>query len=201
MLRGDRRHSTGRSHRLALPLNNKVHMKGVIIYQGRYGATAQYARWLAESLGFPVLPAENVTPPILASYDLVVAGSSVYVGRLLLAKWLDRQAAELAGKKVLLFVVCGTTADDPEQQRQLISYNIGPALRKAIKLFFLPGRCDISKLSWKDQIILKMGAWLQKDPQKKALMNQGFDRMDQKYLAPLIAAALSRSREESASST
>ena len=29
-------------------------MKGIIIYKGKYGATAQYAQWLGEELNFPV---------------------------------------------------------------------------------------------------------------------------------------------------
>lgn len=169
-------------------------MKGIIIYQGRYGATAQYGRWLADALGFPLLPAESITAARLASYDLVIAGSSVYVGNLLIAKWLDRHAGDLAEKKVWLFVVCGTTADDLGRQAQLINNNLGRALQRTTPVFFLPGRCVIAKLSWKDRLVLKIGAWLQKDPRQKAVMNQGFDRMDKKRLEPLIAAVRSANR-------
>lgn len=163
-------------------------MKGIIVYQGRYGATAQYARWLADALRLPLFGTEEATPALLAGYDLVILGSSVYVGQLLISKWLDRHAGLLAEKKVLLFVVCGTTADDPVLQQLLISDNLGPAIRKWVTTFFLPGRCIVSQLSWKDRFVLKMGAWLQKDPAKKAVMSQGFDRMDRKNLDPLIAA-------------
>lgn len=163
-------------------------MKGIIIYQGRYGATAQYARWLADALRLPMFGAEEATPALLAGYDLVILGSSVYVGKLLIAKWLDRNAGLLAEKKVLLFVVCGTTADDPVLQRALITSNLGRAISRSVTTFFLPGRCIVAKLSWKDRLVLNMGAWLEKDPQKKAVMKQGFDRLDRQNLAALIAA-------------
>lgn len=163
-------------------------MKAIIIYRGKYGATDQYAHWLADILGISLLKAENATSEILAGYEIVIVGSSVYVGNLLLAKWLDRHAGDLVDKKVLLFIVCGTTADDSEEQQLLIRNNLGRALRASIAVFFLPGKCVISRLSWKDRIVLKMGAWLQKDVHKKALMNRGFNHMDKKKLDPLIIA-------------
>lgn len=163
-------------------------MKGIIIYQGRYGATAQYARWLADALRLPMFGVEEATPALLAGYDLVILGSSVYVGKLLIAKWLDRNTGLLADKKVFLFVVCGTTADDPVLQQSLIAGNLGRAISKSVITFFLPGRCVVSKLSWKDRLLLKMGAWLEKDLQKKAVMKQGFNRLDGRNLTGLITA-------------
>ncbi|MBD1386568.1 hypothetical protein IDJ75_14875 [Mucilaginibacter rigui] len=163
-------------------------MKGIIIYQSRYGATEQYARWLAEATRLPMLSLDRATPAILAGYDIIILGSSVYVGKLLVSKWLDQNAGLLAQKKVLLFIVCGTTADDISQQQEIIRNNLGRALSRSIETFFLPGRCVIANLSWKDRIVLKIGAWLQKDPQKKVVMNQGFNYMDQKNLTRLIAA-------------
>jgi len=163
-------------------------MKGIIIYQGRYGATDQYAHWLADALHVPLLRVESATTAMLAGYDVVILGSSVYVGNLLIAKWLDRNAGALAEKKVFLFIVCGTTADDTAQQQQIIRNNLGKALSRSVSWFFLPGKCVISGLSWKDRFILKMGAWLEKDPKKKAAMQQGFNHMDRKKLDPLIAA-------------
>jgi len=161
-------------------------MKGIIVYKGKYGATAQYARWLSESTGLPLLDFAKATPGALAGYDLVILGSSVYVGNLVLAKWLDQNANLLIEKKVLLFIVCGATADNPAQQQQLLDRNLGRALRRAVKSFFLPGRCIISGLSWKDRLMLKIGAWMEKDPKNKAVMKAGFDNMARGKLDQLV---------------
>jgi len=163
-------------------------MNGIIIYQGKYGATEQYAQWLAGALHMPFLKADQVTSGMLTGYDVVILGSSVYVGKLTIGKWLKENFNLLAGKKIFVFIVCSTSADDKAEQRQLLRTNLEPGGMKTTGVFFLPGRCIVSKLSWKDRFVLKMGAMLQKDPQKKAVMSQGFDYMDKKNLRSLISA-------------
>ncbi|QEC79246.1 flavodoxin domain-containing protein [Mucilaginibacter ginsenosidivorax] len=163
-------------------------MNGIIVYQGKYGATEQYAQWLADELHMPFLKADEATPTILAGYDLVILGSSVYVGKLTIGKWLKRNSSILANKKIFLFIVCGTTAGDKAEQRLLLRTNLEPGVLKTTGVFFLPGRCVVSKLSWIDRFVLKLGAMLQKDPQKKAVMNHGFDHMNKKNLRSLVSA-------------
>lgn len=160
-------------------------MNGIIVYQSRYGATAQYAEWLGEDLGLPFINIKNITPDMIACTELIVAGSSVYAGKLLIAGWLEENALLLAEKKVLLYIVCGTTADDPLLQQRLINNNFGHTLNKFDGMFFLPGRCFPAALSWKDRMLLKIGAWREDDPQKKKLMKEGFDRMERQNLNEL----------------
>lgn len=163
-------------------------MNGIIIYEGKYGATEQYAQWLSAALHMPFLNVNQVTPTVLAGYNLVILGSSVYMGKLTIGKWLKRMPGLLTGKKLFLFIVCGTSADDESGRQQLLANNAAPEIVNAAGTFFLPGRCIVSKLSWIDRLILKMGALLQKDPKKKAVMTQGFDHMDQQSLQGLITA-------------
>ncbi|ASU34112.1 flavodoxin domain-containing protein [Mucilaginibacter xinganensis] len=164
-------------------------MKGIIIYQGKYGATERYAQWLNESLHLSIMKAGDATPEILAGYDLIILGSSVYVGKLVMRKWLEQNLSLFTGKKLIMFIVCGTTSENKSQQQQLINNNLDPLIRNTTKVFFLPGRCIVSKLSWMDRVILKMGAMLEKEPVKKAAMNKDFDRMDKKYLDSVITVA------------
>ena len=164
-------------------------MKGIIIYKGKYGATQQYAQWLSNSLTLPLLKAENAGPGTLEKYDLVILGSSVYIGKLIIREWLKQNLAALAGKKLFLFVVCGTPADAKDELQKIIENNLDAATRKRTKVFFLPGRCVVSKLYWTDRFMLKMGAMLEKDPKKKATMKSDYDLMDEKQLDSLIAAA------------
>lgn len=161
-------------------------MNGIIIYQGKYGATEQYAKWLAESVRLPLLNIDNAAPVALEDYDLVILGSSVYVGKFTIRHWLRQNLTRLAGKKNFFFVVCGTPGDEKAQQDFLIKNNVDTVIRNSCEFFFLPGRVIVSKLSWKDWFILKMGAMLEKSPQKKAAMSRGYDMVDKKYLADLV---------------
>ncbi|PUZ29287.1 hypothetical protein DCC81_07460 [Chitinophaga parva] len=164
-------------------------MKAVIIYAGKYGATEQYAQWLAERLQLPVLKADDANAAALAGYDLVILGSSVYVGQLVIRTWLQAHQVALLSKKLLLFIVCGSTYQDPPEQRKVLENNLEPALRKTTRVFFLPGRCIIKNLSWKDRLLLRFGALAAKDPVQKAAMRSGFDRLDRAALDELASAA------------
>jgi len=161
-------------------------MNGIIIYHGKYGATEQYAQWLSESLRMPMLSAKAARQSIIADYDIVILGSSVYVGRLVIHRWLKRNLSLLKNKKLFLFIVCGTSSDNSFQQQAIINNNVDPAIRGNCEIFFLQGRCIVSKLSWVDHFILKIGAMREKDPKKRANMTKGFDSMDKKNLKSLI---------------
>ena len=163
-------------------------MKGIIIYNGKYGATEQYATWLAEALKLLKIKTEIAASDIIAQYDVVIMGSSIYVGRLVIDQWLKQHSKLLSKKKLFLFVVSGSTSNDKLLQQAVLDKNLDPLLRDKVKVFFLPGRCINSRLSWTDRIVLKMGAWLEKDPQKKQVMENGFDNMDKNALDLIIEA-------------
>ncbi|SEM70967.1 Protoporphyrinogen IX oxidase, menaquinone-dependent (flavodoxin domain) [Mucilaginibacter gossypiicola] len=162
-------------------------MKGIIIYGSKYGATKQYAHWLANILQMPVSKAESVTPDVLALYDMIVIGSPVYIGKLVLHDWLRKNSDSLKHKKLFIFIVSSTNDEDIAQRHALIKNNFDHNISKMAKVFFLPGRCIVAKLSWMDRLSLKMGAWLEKDPEKKLVMKKGFDYMDRHHLDDIIA--------------
>ena len=47
-------------------------MKSIVIYKGKYGATARYAEWLGNTLQIPVVDAENIARENLAAFDCVI---------------------------------------------------------------------------------------------------------------------------------
>jgi menaquinone-dependent protoporphyrinogen IX oxidase len=160
-------------------------MKAVIIYKGRYGATKQYAEWLQEDLRIPAVCSDDVTTQLSGS-DIVILGSSVYIGKLELAKWLKRNLDTLRGKKLLFFVVCGTHANETEKLESYLATGIPKEMRSDVDAFYLPGRLDIGKLTWLDRFMLKMGAQLAKDPQVKKEMLTDYNDVKRQNLAALI---------------
>jgi menaquinone-dependent protoporphyrinogen IX oxidase len=164
-------------------------MKGIVIYKGKYGATAQYAKWIAEALYLPVIDIDKEFTDSLEEYDLLIIGSPVYFGKLLLKHWLSKNKSLLLKKTVKLFVVCGSTGDQPAQDL-IVRQNLRDNLAKYCEIYFLPGRVDISRLSWFDRFMIKAGALIQKDPQKRYLMTRGYDAVKRENVNLLIKSVL-----------
>ncbi|WP_276502618.1 flavodoxin domain-containing protein [Terrimonas pollutisoli] len=152
-------------------------MKGIVVYKGKYGATAQYANWLSEELNVPVCTAGDLSTKDLQPYDLVIIGTSVYIGKLQISQWLKDNLAVLKSKKLFLFLVAGTPPHEKEKLEAYIRSGVPAELMANCIIFFLPGRLTIKKLSWKDRFMLKMGARLTKDPAVKKGMLTDYDHV------------------------
>jgi len=163
-------------------------MKGVVIYTSKYGATAQYAKWIGAAVKLPVIKAGDFVSSTQSEYDFVVLGSSVYVGRLFMKKWLRKNRSWLLNKKVFLFVVSGTPLD---QKDKLESYISGSLPREAINktdIHFMPGRLEPKKLSWLDHLIIIMGARLQESSEARNQMLTGYNRVHHEHIMDLVDA-------------
>jgi menaquinone-dependent protoporphyrinogen IX oxidase len=163
-------------------------MKGAILYKGRYGATEQYSRWLSEELELPALDIDTVSAEMLAQYDFIIAGASVYIGKMQNRKWLSRYCERLKNKKLFLFVVCATPKTEREKLNTILQTNIPPVLLDKFDIYFLQGRMIMSRLSWIDRLMLKMGASLEKDPKTKKAMLQDFDAVKKENIYSLLDA-------------
>jgi menaquinone-dependent protoporphyrinogen IX oxidase len=174
-------------------------MKGLIIYKGKYGATCQYANWLEEELHLPVVLLEEADHRKLYPLRFIVIGSSVYMGKLLIKGWLKKHASLLENKKLYIFIVGASGVSEKQKRDTIIKENLPAALRHHCEIFFLPGRLDIKKLSWKDRLLVKAGALFEKDPFKKKIMREGVDGVAKEHLIDLIySVATSESDKKSA---
>jgi menaquinone-dependent protoporphyrinogen IX oxidase len=160
-------------------------MKGVIIYSGKYGATRQYAEWLREELKFAIVDPDNCENE-LESSNLVILGSSVYIGKLQLKSWLNTYCDLLKGKKLILFIVCGTPAHEKAKLDSYVRSSVPPGIRKECQVYFLPGRLIRQKLSLKDKFMLWMGAKLSRDPNVEKAMLTDYDSVKRENLYDLI---------------
>ena len=161
-------------------------MKGLIIYKGRYGGTKQYAMWLGQELQLPVASADRFPVDELPKYDYFILGSSVYIGKLEIRKWLKKNFNALQDKKIFFFQVAGSPADQIEKRESYNIASLSPAILKKIQFYYLPGRMKIKYLSTWDRFMLKMGARLTKDPVEKKRMLTDFDHVKKENTHPLI---------------
>ncbi len=58
-----------------------------------------YAEWLGDALQMPLTVSTEISVTKLRDYDLIILGSSVYIGKLELSGWIKQNSNILSGKK------------------------------------------------------------------------------------------------------
>jgi menaquinone-dependent protoporphyrinogen IX oxidase len=161
-------------------------MKGLVIYKGRYGATKQYAMWIGQELQLPVASADRFPVSELPKFDYIIIGSSVYIGKLEIKKWMKNNLGVLVNKKIFLFQVAATPVDEKEKRESYNKATIPMEILRKSESFYFPGKMKIKKLSWWDRFMLKMGARMVKNPIEKQKMLTDFNDVKRENIDPLI---------------
>ncbi|MCB1338391.1 MAG: hypothetical protein KDK10_13340 [Maritimibacter sp.] len=161
-------------------------MNGAILYDTKYGATEQYARWIGEASGLPVfsLAAPEADPE---RYDFVVLGSPVISQRVLVRAWVALHLAGLLARPVILFTVSGTGVG--ARLDGWVRDSLPAAFLDHARHFALRGRLEPRKLGLYDRLKLQIGGGA--DPDGVAARGEiaGFDFMDRAAIGPVVAAA------------
>lgn len=163
-------------------------MKAVIIYKGKYGATRQYSVWLGHELGLPVRNASVINGDQLVSYDTLLIGTSVYIGKLQVGKWMRKNLDYLRDKKIVVFQVAGSPPEETEKRQAYNAASIPVEIINNCQFYFLPGRLNIKNLSWKDRFMLKMGARLAKNKEDRKTMLTDYDHVSKEHLDDLVSS-------------
>lgn len=171
-------------------------MKGIILYQSKYGTTKKYATWLAEKTGFSLLETRAATPEALEVCDTIVLGGGVYASTLAGLSFLKKNIASLQGKRILVFFV-GASPYDEADFRALVQRNMTDELR-GIPCFYCRGAWDMERMNWIDRALCRMlrKAVAKKKPEdlagwEKAFADAGASRgdwTDPSSLAPILHA-------------
>ena len=163
-------------------------MKGIIVYKGKYGATRQYAQWLGEELNLPAITANDMTTESLLPCDFIIIGSSVYIGKLQISKWLSNNLAAIKGKKIFFFQVAGTAPEEREKLQAYIRSGVPEEIREQCEVYYYQGKMILNDLSWKDKFMLKMGARLTRDPAAKKTMLTDYNQVKKENITGLVDA-------------
>jgi len=161
-------------------------MQGTIIYKGKYGATEQYATWAGKELNIPVKVTDECSDSDLAKTDFLVLGTSVYIGVLVIKEWIKNNIESIAGKKIYLFVVCGTPINETEKLEGYVKASLPEQVFKNCKIYYLPGRLIFKKLSWSDKFLLRIGYLLSPKKQKESMHLTDYDSVKKENLSGLI---------------
>ncbi|HVI45079.1 MAG TPA: flavodoxin domain-containing protein [Chitinophaga sp.] len=162
-------------------------MNGIIIFKGKYGATRQYAVWLGSMLGIPAVAAGTEAQEQLQKADVVILGTSIYIGKLQLRNWIKQHRQLLYNKRLFLFLVCGTPLNETEKLHGYINDNLPAEIRNRCTCFFYPGKLEFSKLSLIDRILLTLGAKLAKS-KGETIRITDYNQVSKEHLDALAAA-------------
>ena len=134
-----------------------------LLYGTRYGATKDTAEWVRKGITAKVdlLDIETVDFEATAKrYDKFIIGSGIWVdgAHKKLIEFMNSQKAQIEGKVVAAFIVCGTTGEKESGRARLEIYFerfLAPLEQKPQMQAHLGGRLVIEKLSEKDRKLLE----------------------------------------------
>ena len=158
-------------------------MKGAIFFSGKYGSTEQYANWISEATGFPVIDIKDPKADP-SKYDFLILGSSILYFKLSIRKWLSANLPKLEGRTKILFSVSG--AGPSAKLNRWVANSIPTGLAEQMEHVALRGRLDHSKVSWWIRWILWMGSLFNPDPEASKDERYGFDYVDKGSIAPIL---------------
>ena len=169
-------------------------MKGVILYQSKYGATKMYAEWLSEETGFKCIETKKADINEIITYDTIILGGAIYASGIAGLSFLKKNIRKLAGKKIVVFC-CGASPYEEKAIQQIREHNMQGDLSD-IPFYYCRGAWNMGAMSFKDRTLCKLlrKSVAKKDPSEyelweKALMEAGDDKCDwtdKKYLDPII---------------
>lgn len=113
-----------------------------VVYKSKYGATKQYAQWIAEDLGAKLFESRTVSSVDLQKYNLVIYGGGLYASGIAGVDLVIKNPIQ----NRIIFTV-GLANPETTDYTEILEKNIPPELLGKVKLFHLRGGMDYKKLS------------------------------------------------------
>lgn len=152
-------------------------MKTIVIYKSKTGFKKKYAEWISKTLGCKMISYREAGKIDLSLYQVVIYGGSLYAtGIIGLNKILKRRDMENT-KRLLVFAV-GATPMTSTLEEELTQLNIPKDKKEKIKLFYMRGGFDFSKLNPIDKFLMlllkykiKSKSEDKRNPDEKGMLN------------------------------
>lgn len=79
--------------------------KTAVIFEGKYGTTKQYARWISEELNGTLFDTDSCKKADFADFDTIIFGGAIHAGGILGMDKFRKLYPKIADKKVYTFAV------------------------------------------------------------------------------------------------
>lgn len=131
----------------------------VVVYKSAYGSTEKYARWISEELKCSLLKREDADNEQIDKYDIIIYGGGLYAGSVNGIDFITSSFERFKDKKIILFT-CGLADMEDEKNINHIISGLDKVftdeMKKKIKIFFLRGGIDYSKLKFTHKAMMYM---------------------------------------------
>lgn len=170
-------------------------MKTLILYSSKYGCTKKYVSLLSKELQGEIkcISLKEKENPSLPSTEVVILGSSVYMGKIQkeMKEFCMHHLEELKAKKLHLFITCMNLSKGQEQLENAYPKEL---LERAISKEVLGGELTPTKMNFFEKSIIK--AVTKQDPNLPRIEGQeGISLLDEKKLLH-FATTIQKSMEK-----
>ena len=168
-------------------------MNPIIVYRSGTGFTRQYARWLGEALGCEAVGWKDRRTVDQKEFDTIIYGGWFHAGGIRGLGWLKKQLPALKGKRLAVFAVGASPADDPEVEKALAANLSGPQW-DGVARFYLRGGLRYEKMGLPDRVLMALFRQMVRkkegpDSETYRGISRSFDAADRKTIAPILTWA------------
>lgn len=127
----------------------------VVVYSSKYGWTAEYASWLAESLSCEFFNIVGVDEGDLYQYEVIIYGAGVYRDHVNGAQniFAHQNRDLFNSRKIILFTV-GMNYPQDEQVVVSLRQNIPRDIYHELKIYHFRGGIDYNRLNFGDRVTM-----------------------------------------------
>ena len=171
-------------------------MKGIILFQSKYGSTKKYAQWLSESTGFPAVDTRQAMLEHVKEYDTVILAGGIYASGIAGLSFLKKNIDELKGKRISVLCV-GASPFTESAFEQIRNHNLKDKLQ-GLPCFYARGAWDEEKMTLVDRTLCRFlhRTLKKKEPDSLEVWEEALltsfgekcDWTDPEYLTPLFAS-------------
>ena len=170
-----------------------------VVYRSKYGATRQYAQWLATELWCESFDLRKIRVEELKDYETIIYGGAVYAGGVLGVKFLRKNIETLGNKNLVLFTCGLSDPNDGKTQRDIqarLIKTLTDEVLEHIRIFHLRGAINYKKLRPQHKIMMAMmhRSIAKKDPSSRteddrqflATYGRSVDFRDKDSIRPIV---------------
>lgn len=173
--------------------------KTAVLYRSKYGSTKQYAEWIAEETGADLFRLPRVSPREISRYDTIIVGGGLYAGGMLGASFLRKNLAAFSGKKILVFSVGASFANE-KNIAAIKARLLAPEMLSRVSFFHLRGGLDYRSMKTLDRFAMRLLVSMirrkpenERDEEEKGILatyGKTVTFVNRATIAPIVQAAM-----------
>lgn len=130
-------------------------MKTIVVYKSKSGFVKKYAEWIANELDADITEASKVSVKSLKDYENIIFGGGLYAVGINGIQLITKNFTTLKSKNIIVFA-SGASPFREEILAEIQQNNFTPEQSEHIKLFYLRGGFEYSKLNLIDKGLMHL---------------------------------------------